>query len=75
MFIIRNNCIIECINRIQWQCIIYIYLSEKRCLNGLKIFFKRIKIKFDMGNILVKFNYVEILWINLKVFVVFEFIY
>lgn len=39
------------------------------------MFFKRIKIKFDMGNILVKFNYVEILWINLKVFVVFEFIY
>lgn len=38
-------------------------------------FFKRTKIKLDMGNILAKFNHVEISWINLKVFAAFEFTY
>lgn len=33
------------------------------------------KIKLDMGNILAKFNHVEISWINLKVFAAFEFTY
>lgn len=75
MSITRNNCTIQCTNRIQWQCTIYIYSSEKRCPNGPKFFFKRTKIKLDMGNILAKFNHVEISWINLKVFAAFEFTY
>lgn len=55
--------------------VLYIFIQAKKDVQMVPKKSKRTKIKLYMGNILAKFNHVEIPWINLKVFADFEFTY